>query len=730
MNIDRKRSAPFQVRLSESRFLARASRLVAALALASTLATAAFAAAPAKAAAAKENCFDCHSDKDMAKEAGGVKTSLFVDEGKFSKSVHASLSCKGCHTTLAANHYEGGATYKDVDCGQCHADEAKIYATSIHGVSQAMGATAAASCHDCHGMHDVVPVKQHDSPVYKMKLPQTCAKCHANKAINAEYKMKYPQVGSQYQESIHGKALLQLGLIVAPSCNDCHGVHDIRRSVDRSSPINHANVAKTCGKCHVTVEETYNKSIHGQLLAKGDPRGPVCVQCHSAHTIETPVGGHFKTISDQTCGKCHADRLEHYRDTYHGKAMALGKANSANDVAACYDCHGHHDVLRASDPNSRLSAGNIVNTCKQCHAKATASFTRYAPHANPMDRKNYPQLYYVFIVMTSLLVFTFALFGGHTLLWLFRSIWLYRHDSKQFREAKIKIQQDDEQFTRFQPFERFLHILVVTSFLLLVITGMPLKFYYADWAKMIFRFFGGPEVARTLHHFGAVITFVYFVLHITSTVGHLWKRRGFLKNPETGKFQASRILKAVAHPDSMIPTKQDLTDFVDHNKWFFGKGPRPEFDRWTYFEKFDYLAVFWGVFAIGVSGLIMWFPEFFSRFMPGWMINVSLIVHSDEALLAAGFIFTVHFFNTHFRLEKFPMDTVIFSGRVSKSELLHERKRWYDRLIAEGRLDEYRVKDEWDAWKGIARSAGYIFFGVGLILLFLIIYAMTSRLTH
>jgi hypothetical protein len=90
----------------------------------------------------------------------------------------------------------------------------------------------------------------------------------------------------------------------------------------------------------------------------------------------------------------------------------------------------------------------------------------------------------------------------------------------------------------------------------------------------------------------------------------------------------------------------------------------------------------------------------------------------------------VHFFNTHFRLEKFPMDTVIFSGRVSKSELLHERKRWYDRLVSSGRLDEFRIRDEWERWKGIARGFGYGFFGLGVILLILIIYAMASRLTH
>jgi cytochrome b subunit of formate dehydrogenase len=180
----------------------------------------------------------------------------------------------------------------------------------------------------------------------------------------------------------------------------------------------------------------------------------------------------------------------------------------------------------------------------------------------------------------------------------------------------------------------------------------------------------------------------------------------------------------------MVPSKQDWRDFVAHQKWFFQKGDKPQFDRWTYWEKFDYFAVFWGIFAIGISGLIMWFPEFFTRFLPGWIINIALIVHSDEALLAAGFIFTIHFFNTHFRLEKFPMDTVIFSGRISKSEMLHERRRWYERLVAEGRLERHRVKDEWESWKNIARPMGYLFFGAGLTLLFLILYAMATRLAR
>ncbi|MDR3456225.1 MAG: cytochrome c3 family protein [Verrucomicrobiae bacterium] len=678
---------------------------------------------------ASADCLDCHLDPANKRIVNGhaVAMALFPTNG-FAKSVHNALDCIDCHDGVKEMQHD--KNLPPPNCGSCHEKELKDYATSIHGMSHSMGASGAAQCWDCHGSHEILGVKDPASSVYKLNLPQTCAKCHSNTNLTKEYQIEFPEAASQYMDSIHGRALLKMGLIVAPSCNDCHGAHKIKRSVDRDSPINHANVAKTCGKCHVGIEETYNKSIHGQLLAKGDARGPVCIDCHSAHQIVNPTGNSFKATSDARCGKCHADRLEHYSETYHGKAIALGKANSAPDVAACYDCHGFHDVLPAADPNSHLSTNNILVTCQKCHPSATTKFTQYRPHANPLDQKNYPLLHIVFLAMTGLLIGTFSFFGIHTIAWAVRSIYLYTHDSKTFREAKFEAQAGDEWFTRFVPFERFLHFLVVTSFLLLVITGMPLKFYYTDWAKVLFSFIGGPDTARMLHRFGAVITFFYFTLHLTSLVGKAWKGRKSVRNPETGKFEWKRVFNVLGGPDSMIPTLQDWHDFRAHNKWFFGKGPKPSFDRWTYWEKFDYFAVFWGVAIIGFSGLIMWFPEFFTRFLPGWAINIALILHSDEALLAAGFIFSIHFFNTHFRIEKFPMDTVIFSGRVSKTEMLHERKRWYDRLVATGKLDDYRVRDEWFRWKNIAKSFGYFAFILGLLLLGLIIYAMLSRLVH
>jgi hypothetical protein len=543
-------------------------------------------AAPAPAATnavpklANSDCLDCHLDPATTRKVGGKIVPLLFPTNAFQKSVHSMLDCTDCHTGIKDLVHP--SSLPPPDCSGCHEKETKDYATSIHGLSHKLGASGAANCWDCHGSHGILSAKDPASPVYKLNLPQTCAKCHSNPGLTKEYQMKLPEAASQYMESIHGRALLKMGLIVAPSCNDCHGVHDIKREVDRDSPINHANVAKTCGKCHVGIEETYLKSVHGQLLARGDARGPVCTDCHTAHEIEKPSGNNFKALSDARCGKCHEDRLAHYRDTYHGKAMALGKANSAPAVAACYDCHGHHDVLPPSNPASHLSKTNILATCQQCHPGATSGFTEFKPHANPLDAKHYPLLHVVFLAMTGLLLGTFAFFGLHTLLWLVRAVWLFLHDSKKFREAKVKTQVDDEWFTRFVPFERFLHFLVVTSFLLLVITGMPLKFYYTSWARAIFAILGGADTARMLHRFGALVTFLYFGLHVSSLIGRAWKGRGNLRNPVDGKFYFKRLWRVLFGPDSMMPTWQDWKDFVAHNKWFFGKGPKPQFDRWTY----------------------------------------------------------------------------------------------------------------------------------------------------
>jgi len=275
-----------------------------------------------------------------------------------------------------------------------------------------------------------------------------------------------------------------------------------------------------------------------------------------------------------------------------------------------------------------------------------------------------------------------------------------------------EIKEEEKYYERFDAFSRFLHILVIISFISLAITGMVIKFSDIGVFQFVSNLLGGYKVTGAIHRFAAIITFIYFFLHI----GYLLRK---LKNK---KRSVSYFLKG---EHSMIPNKTDLKELIATTKWFFGKGERPGYGRWTYWEKFDYWAVFWGVAVIGSSGLILWFPEFFTMIgLPGWLINVATIIHSDEALLAAGFIFTYHFFNTHFRPDKFPIDTVIFTGKVSLEELKHDRPREYEQIMNDPELLKKIGQAPSQALTHAARIFGFTALTLGIILVLLIIYSM------
>jgi cytochrome b subunit of formate dehydrogenase len=174
----------------------------------------------------------------------------------------------------------------------------------------------------------------------------------------------------------------------------------------------------------------------------------------------------------------------------------------------------------------------------------------------------------------------------------------------------------------------------------------------------------------------------------------------------------------------MVPQPQDAIDIWNNLKWFVGRGPKPTFDRWTYWEKFDYWAVFWGMFIIGGSGLLLWFPVFFSKLLPGFMFNIATLVHGEEALLAVGFIFTFHFFNGHLRPEKFPMDTVIFTGRIPEHELKEERAMEYQRLRATGALSAKLAPEPTRESLAFGWFVGGTALLLGIIAIVLIIYSV------
>jgi cytochrome b subunit of formate dehydrogenase len=269
-------------------------------------------------------------------------------------------------------------------------------------------------------------------------------------------------------------------------------------------------------------------------------------------------------------------------------------------------------------------------------------------------------------------------------------------------------------YRRFLPYQRLMHAVLMFTFIGCSLTGLPLLFPYTGWASALVTLFGGFEGAGLIHRICAGIMCFVFALHVFEVIYRI-ARDG--------------LLNVLWGPNSMVPQPVDIVLMYEHMKWFVGKGERPKFDRYTYWEKFDYMAVFWGMFIIGGSGLLLWFPEFWSSWgLPGWIYNIATLIHGHEALLAIGFIFTIHFFNGHLRPEKFPMDTVVFTGKLPEHELKDERPLEYARLVQNNALKSLEVDPPSPTSATIAKLVGTTGLVLGILTIVLIFFGLASHL--
>ena len=355
---------------------------------------------------AQTDCLACHSDQSLQDAAGH---SVTVDGKKFADSIHGSLKCGDCHINI--KEYPHPEQVAKVECKSCHADEATGLSSSVHADSKEH------PCTSCHGnAHTIFPKSDSRSAVYPLNVPKTCGNCHGTEGMAKKHGL--PSVYPLYVDSIHGFALSKEGLLVAANCQSCHGSHHILSHKDPESPTYKTNIPKTCGTCHAKINDDYMAGVHGKAVAGGNLNAPVCTDCHTAHAILQPTEAAFRMQSTPICGSCHKDKLSTYRDTFHSQ---LGSLGGYVETARCWDCHGAHEILPASDPRSPINKANLVTTCGKCHAGANLSFVQYQPHANAHDRKLNPALYFVRLFMNVLLIGTLAFFLIHTILWLIRA---------------------------------------------------------------------------------------------------------------------------------------------------------------------------------------------------------------------------------------------------------------------------------------------------------------------
>ena len=610
-----------------------------------------------------QECIECHDDVEL------------------SSPVHGGFECTDCHADIEEYPHPEELTMAPDMCSNCH----EIGSGLVEGPHSVVG------CAGCHGAaHEVIPQSEIESPVSKRNQIETCATCHEDHLIE------------NYLKSVHGRGLLEAGLEQAATCTSCHTAHEIFPPADERSSVSWNHIPETCAQCHVYILETWRESAHGHAWEEGHAEAPVCATCHSSHMIQEPTGGVARLAVPVTCGHCHGGEFESYHDSFHGKATDLGWETAAN----CADCHTPHLNLPASDPRSSVHPDNLQETCGKCHGEVSRKFVSFNPHLDPKDPEDNPIVHWIWFAMTGLLIGTFGFFGIHDLLWLQRvGVALSRGELK-------RPNMDEKWVRRFKTHQIRLHLVVVISFLLLALTGIPLHFHFTDWGKVLNNVFGGVEVTSVIHRIAAFITFGYFMVHVIHLIyksmrgdrGLLWGR------------------------DSMVPQPHDIGDFWANLKYFLYLGPQPRFGRWTYWEKFDYFAVFWGMIIIGGSGLFLWFPEFVTRWFPGWVLNAAGIVHGDEALLAVGFIFVFHFFHTHLRPEVFPLDPSIFVGSMPLERFKEERPDEYDRLVKAGTFEERLVDPPTRAQLRHARMFGFTAVAIGLALVIGMIAAVVSHL--
>lgn len=649
-----------------------------------------------------ENCLTCHEDAEP--ENGAAPPSVVPS------SVHGSagIRCVLCHQGLKDAEELPHSDPGEVRCGACHEGEATALAHSVHDLSDGRGAR----CVDCHGGHDVLPPEDPRSRVFPRNLPSTCEACHLPGEDGRGRGRGSAQVG-QYEESIHGRLLREQGLVVAATCANCHGSHEVRAAEDPEATTGRRRVPYTCGGCHAGSLDAYLEGVHGKDFLEGSLDVPVCTDCHSEHGIQDFALARSSGAADvvaATCARCHAkdelgrvygfdpSRARSWGRSYHGLALSFGAGTSAD----CASCHGHHAILPSSDPRSQVHPNRLNETCGSCHPGAGVAFTRVPVHSI-VDRETNPVPWWVRRIYTWVIVAVIGAFLFFIAVDLFGRIRIrlgLGPPETRFIDPAEWPDEDElfppsEKIARMSLRGRIGHALLIVAFLLLVLTGLPLFLHDLPWIRNWIDLQGGFLVRSRLHRVGAIALIVLSVGHVALLCLSRRARRWAIE---------------------MFPRPADVIEFVQDAMFNLGiltwlgrqamfrgvvrRFPglccdrRPARGRYGLVEKLEYMAVVWGNGVMVASGLVLWRPDWFLSWMPAWSYDVCRVVHGYEATLAFLAIIVWHMYHVHLRPGIFPMSRIWLDGKVGREELRQHHPAEYLRILRERRQKEaFRQED-------------------------------------
>jgi cytochrome b subunit of formate dehydrogenase len=474
---------------------------------------------------------------------------------------------------------------------------------------------------------------------------QDCLACHSNPAMSKQVNGKPVSLyidKEKLEHSIHG------GLL---TCVDCHK--------SANDPAN-KNLRRTaaCADCHADEQTAYSHSLH----AKATKTGAVAANCEDCHG-----GAHEILAADQalspvnhsnipaTCGRCHGQKSQMESNggsaqafvTYQQSAHGLANAKGSKKAAVCTDCHGAHEILAASDPRSATNQANLPATCGKCHPGATRKFALTRVHVAAGGKIGPLLVHWVRGFYLALIFVVIGLMSLHNAI-----VWRGRAVARRKIQATTRRVMRNPAMSRMSTNQRWQHLVLLTCFIVLAITGFFIKFP-SFWLVQTLGL-SGP-LPGLIHRLAGVIL-------IGDVIYHLF----YLAITQEGR----RIKRDVA------PALKDLSDAWETVRYYLGPGrEKPKSGRFSYAGKAEYWALICGIALMAITGVMMWASVSTGNALARWWFDVAAAIHFYEAILALLGILVWHFFQVFLEPDLYPMNRVRWNGRmpVEQSRREHEQ---------------------------------------------------------
>ena len=680
-------------------------------------------------AQSNDDCLMCHEDDTMTMEKGGKEISLFVNPKVLSNSTHKNLNCVSCHVGFDPEELPHKENIQPIDCKLCHKDAPTKHPFHPQMMRAAgSNGTKDVSCKNCHGTHDVKSPNTKASKWHSSNLISSCGSCHKDEKEIYTSSQHYigltegikgapnciichqspivtdagadtlkvkvvqeklclschlddPQIRARtspsagfitaYEHSVHGSALMNGNSKVA-NCVDCHTSHDVKAGSNSSSTVNKLNIPATCGQCHKEISDEYKESIHGVSLIKGNIDSPSCVGCHGEHNIlgvndpKAPVAS--QNVSEQVCAPCHASvKLTGKYGISSNRIETFQKSYHGlalrGGSVEVANCASCHGVHNIKPSSDPTSTINKKNLAETCGTCHPGANENFTKGKIHVTMEKEDDPL-LYWISTIYILLIVSVIGA-----------MFLHNLIDFiRKSKIKKLKQrglirtephgHSLYLRMTLIERIQHGAMALSFIILVITGFMLRFPDAWWVRHIMDLSTDAFEYRSLLHRIAAVVMIGVSLYHIIYVSLTARGRQLIKD--------------------LFPKLEDFTDAIGIAKFNLGlTKEKPKLDRFSYIEKAEYWALIWGTIIMSITGIIMWFDNTFIGLLTklGW--DVARTIHYFEAWLAFLAIVVWHFYFVIFNPDVYPMNTAWLTGKISEEEMKEEHPKEYAKISSE-----------------------------------------------